>query len=123
MVVAAVGGLEEALAASEEQVDVALKALAAVTRELRKAKTGAARGTVRDLRRALSTATGLAEEALQARGGVPGSAAARNVKLSWQRFFNTRGYGEIPSWRYRLIQVLSGLVVMAGGILLIAVSS
>ena len=57
------------------------------------------------------------------RGGIPGSAAVRNVELSWQRFFNTRGYGELPSWKYRLIQVLMGLVVMAGGIVLIAVSS
>lgn len=66
-------GLEEALAASEEQVDVALKAVAAVTRELKKAKTGAARGQLRDLRRALSAATGLAEEALQATEGAASS--------------------------------------------------
>jgi hypothetical protein len=57
------------------------------------------------------------------RGGVPGSAAARNVQLGWQRIFNTRGYGEVPSWKYRLIQVLMGLVVMAAGFVLIAVSS
>lgn len=57
------------------------------------------------------------------RGGLPGSASVRNVELSWQRFFNTRGYGELPSWKYRLIQVILGLVVMAGGFVLIATSS
>jgi hypothetical protein len=57
------------------------------------------------------------------RGGIPGSAAARNVKLSWQRVFNTQGYGDIPSWKYRLIQIIMGAVVMAAGFVLIAVSS
>ena len=57
------------------------------------------------------------------RGGLPGSASARNVELSWQRFFNTRGYGDLPTWRYRLIQIIMGVVVMAGGFVLIAVSS
>jgi hypothetical protein len=57
------------------------------------------------------------------RGSVPGSASARNVQVGWMRIFNTRGYGDIPSWKYRLIQILMGLVVMGGGIVLIAVSS
>ena len=57
------GGLESALAATEERVDAALKAAAAVTRELKKAKTGAERGQLRDLRRALSTAAVLAGDA------------------------------------------------------------
>jgi hypothetical protein len=57
------------------------------------------------------------------RGGVPGSASVRNVQLSWQRFFNTRGYGDLPSWKYRLIQIAMGLVVMGGGIVVIALSS
>lgn len=61
-------GLEAALAATEERVDAALGAVAAVTRELRKAKTGAARGQVRDLRRALGAAAGRIEEAARATG-------------------------------------------------------
>ncbi|MBA3529067.1 MAG: hypothetical protein H0T91_07145 [Propionibacteriaceae bacterium] len=64
--VAADGGLEAALAKTEEQVDSALKATAALTRELKKAKHGAARGQLRDLRRALSAAAGLAGQASRA---------------------------------------------------------
>lgn len=60
---AGMGGLEAALAATEERVDAALKATAAMTRELKKAKTGAQRGQLRDLRKALSAAAGLAGEA------------------------------------------------------------
>ena len=66
MVVAEMGGLEAALAATEERVDAALKATAAATRELKRAKTGAERGQLRDLRRALSAATTLAGEAARA---------------------------------------------------------
>ena len=58
--------LETALAATEEQVDAALRATAAVTRELKKAKAGAARGQLRDLRRALDAAAGLAEDSARA---------------------------------------------------------
>ncbi|MEP6798425.1 MAG: hypothetical protein ABI890_09765 [Lapillicoccus sp.] len=59
-------GFEGALAATEDEVDAALKAAAAVTRELRKAKVGAARGQVRDLRRALAAAAAYAAESAQA---------------------------------------------------------
>ncbi|HEX7460763.1 MAG TPA: hypothetical protein VF317_01155 [Dermatophilaceae bacterium] len=59
-------GLEAALAATEGRVDVALKAAAAVTRELKKAKAGAERGQLRDLRRALSAAAVLAGDAARA---------------------------------------------------------
>jgi len=55
--------LEEALGAAEADVDAALKAVGAVTRELKKAKTAAASGTVRDLRRALDAAAQLVEDA------------------------------------------------------------
>jgi hypothetical protein len=58
--------LEGALAATEAEVDAALKAAAAVTRELRKAKVEAARGQVRDLRRALTAAAGYSVESAQA---------------------------------------------------------
>jgi len=75
MVVAAEGGLEGALAATEERVDAALRAAAAVTRELKKAKTGAARGQVRDLRRALASAQALAGEATRAAEGAAASFA------------------------------------------------
>src|SRR5664279_3495077 len=60
------GGLEAALEATEERVDAALKATAAVNRELKKAKTGAQKGQLRDLRRALSTAAALAGDAATA---------------------------------------------------------
>ncbi len=59
-------GFEGALAATEAEVDAALRAAAAVTRELRKAKVAAARGQVRDLRRALTAATVSAAESVQA---------------------------------------------------------
>jgi len=73
MAVATEGGLEAALAATEEQVDAALKATAAVTRELKKAKAGAARGQLRDLRRALGAAAVLAEDAARATEGTVAS--------------------------------------------------
>ena len=60
------GGLEAALARTEEQIDTALKATAALTRELKRAKQGAARGQLRDLRRALGAATDLAGRAMRA---------------------------------------------------------
>jgi hypothetical protein len=62
------GTLEETLAATEQAVDAALKSVAAVTRELRKALAGARTGKVRDARKALSgaqvMATGLAAQTL-----------------------------------------------------------
>ena len=57
------------------------------------------------------------------RGALPGSAAARNVSVGPWRMPTTRGYDGEPSSRFRLIQVLSGLVMIAGGIVIIAVSS
>jgi hypothetical protein len=66
MVMNEMDGLEAALAATEGRVDVALKAAAAVTRELKKAKAGAERGQLRDLRRALSAAAVLAGDAARA---------------------------------------------------------
>lgn len=73
MVIADMGGLETALAATEERVDAALKAAAAVTRELKKAKAGAERGQLRDLRRALSAAAVLATDAARATEGAEAS--------------------------------------------------
>jgi hypothetical protein len=55
------------------------------------------------------------------RGGVAGSAAARNVMLGSQRV-STRGYEGTQSRRYRVIQVLIGLALVAAGIALIAAS-
>jgi hypothetical protein len=66
-------GLEEALAATEKRVDAALTAVAAVTRELKRAKTGAVRGQTRDLRRALEAAVGRVEEAAQVTTDAAGS--------------------------------------------------
>lgn len=56
------GKLETTLSASQDKADAALKAAAAVTRELRKAKTGATTGQMRELRRALGSAASLASE-------------------------------------------------------------
>jgi hypothetical protein len=67
------GGLESALAATEERVDAALKATAAVTRELKKAKTGAKGGQLRDLRRALAAAAVLAGDAARTTEGAGAS--------------------------------------------------
>jgi hypothetical protein len=57
------------------------------------------------------------------RGALPGSAAARNVSIGPWRMGTTRGYDGEPSSRFRLIQVLSGIVMVAGGVVIIAVSS
>jgi hypothetical protein len=61
------GAFEETLAATERAVEGALKSAAAVTRELRKALSGAKNGQVREARKALAAAhaltTGLADEA------------------------------------------------------------
>lgn len=57
------------------------------------------------------------------RGGMPGSVAVRNVTLGRSQLFRTRGYQGTPSMRYRLIQVLLGLAMVAGGMALIAASS
>lgn len=67
------GGLESALEATEEQVSLALKATAAVTRELKKAKAGAEKGQLRDLRRALSAAAVLAGAAARTTEGAGAS--------------------------------------------------
>lgn len=66
-------GLEAALEATENRVDAALKASAAVTRELKKAKTGAGRGQLRELRRALTNAASLAAEASRVAGDAEAS--------------------------------------------------
>lgn len=63
-------GLEAALAATQERVEVAQQAAALAARELKKARVAAGVGQVRDLRRALSAAAdaarALAKEAEQA---------------------------------------------------------
>jgi hypothetical protein len=67
-------GLEAQLATTEERVDAALKASAALARELKKAKLAAARGQVRDMQRALTAASDLGSDA---------SAAARAAAESY----------------------------------------
>lgn len=59
-------GLEDALRHTEAQVETALKAAGAVTRELKKAKSGAVGGQVRELRRALAAAAELGAELARA---------------------------------------------------------
>ena len=56
------------------------------------------------------------------RGGMAGSTARRNVILGF-RVFQTPGYQGVVSWKYRVFRVFLGLVIMVGGILLIAISS
>jgi len=59
-------GLEGALGSVEADIDAAIKAAAALARELKKAKAAAAGGTVRDLRRSLDAAGALVDEAAEA---------------------------------------------------------
>jgi hypothetical protein len=56
------------------------------------------------------------------RGGMPGSASTRNVTLGTQRF-STPGRQGVQSTRFRVIQILMGVVVLAAGIILIATST
>jgi hypothetical protein len=58
-------GFEAALATTERGLDAALRTIAATVRELRKAKTGAKNGQVRDLRKALSAAEAAASALAQ----------------------------------------------------------
>jgi hypothetical protein len=57
------------------------------------------------------------------RGAMPGSTSARNVTLAHSQLFRTRGYQGNPSKRYRIVQVILGLGMLAGGLALIASSS
>jgi hypothetical protein len=83
----AAGTLEEALAATEHAVEDALKAAAAVTRELRRALAGAKHGQLRDTRRALANAeaavAGLVERA---------GAAHRGFDFDGQEHLASGGY-------------------------------
>jgi hypothetical protein len=54
--------LEATFVATEQAVDQALKAAAAATRELRKARAGAKNGQIRDIRKALQAAAAAADE-------------------------------------------------------------
>lgn len=66
-------GLERALDRAQADVDAALRAAAGVTRELRRARSAAVSGSVRDLRRSLEAVSGqareLAEQVADARAG------------------------------------------------------
>lgn len=55
------------------------------------------------------------------RGAMAGSSARRNVLLGF-KVFQTPGYQGVMSWKGRLVQVLLGLVIMAGGMVMIAIS-
>jgi hypothetical protein len=80
-------GLEAELAATEEQVDAALRAASALVRELKKAKVGAARGQVREMRRALSAASDLGSDAAKA-----AQSAAESFALDEQQHLASGGY-------------------------------
>lgn len=68
-------GLEAALAATQERVEQALRSAAVATRELKKARTGAVTGQVRELRRAL----GAAQDASAALGTAAATARASYI--------------------------------------------
>lgn len=57
------------------------------------------------------------------RNSVPGTTSARIVPMGMQRLFQTRGYEGTPSVKYRIIQVLIGLVLIAGGLVIIATAT
>lgn len=67
------GPLESALQQVEAEVEAAAKAIAAVGRELKKARSAAAAGQVRDLRRTLDAAVALAAEAAEQVGAAASS--------------------------------------------------
>ena len=67
-------GFESALSEAEGGAEAALKSAGSLTRELRKAKAAAASGQVRELRRALDAAVGLASEL---------SATVKDVRVSF----------------------------------------
>lgn len=75
------GSLEQALAAIEQEADVALRALGAAVREAKRAKSAAAVGQVRELGQALDAAVRLADRAAE---------AARDLRRDW-RF-------DVPGW-------------------------
>ena len=54
-------------------------------------------------------------------GAMPGSASHRIIPMT-TRLFSTPGPDGLPSRRYRVVQVLMGLVIMAGGFVIIAAS-
>lgn len=56
------------------------------------------------------------------RGAMAGSTARRNVLLGF-RVFQTPGYQGVMSWKGKVVQVLLGLAIAGGGMVLIAVSS
>ena len=57
------------------------------------------------------------------RGGLPGSAAVRNVSIGPWFMPTTRGDDGTPSLWYRVIIAVSGLLMIAAGMIIIAVSS
>jgi hypothetical protein len=60
---------------------------------------------------------------LVSRGAMPGSVSARNVPMGFAKIFRTAGNQGVPSWRYRAIQVLMGLVILGGGLVILATST
>ena len=67
------GGLEGALDTTESALDAALRTAAALTRELKKAKTAAATGQVRELRRSLAATAELGDRLGEAAEGARSS--------------------------------------------------
>jgi hypothetical protein len=57
------------------------------------------------------------------RGGVTGSTASRNVSIGRVHLYTTPGYQDTPSRKYRFLQIFVGLILMVGGVLLIAITT
>lgn len=81
--------LESALAQTGDQVDAALRAATAVTRELKKAKGGAAVGQLREMRRALDAAAELARDLV----GTT-ALAAGSFDLDEQEYLSSGSYAK-----------------------------
>lgn len=81
--------LESALASSGEQLDATMKAAAAVTRELKKAKAATGSGQLRELRRALDAAAALGTELAVAVGQ-----AAQSFDVDEQEYLASGSYAK-----------------------------
>ncbi|MGH3627034.1 MAG: hypothetical protein ACRDRL_06280, partial [Sciscionella sp.] len=81
--------LELALASSERRVDTALRSTSVLTRELKRAKTAASRGELRELRRSLAAVEGLATQADQMTG-----VAARSFAFDDSEYLASGAYAK-----------------------------
>ena len=93
-------GMETALARTEADADVAARAAAAAAREIKRARTAAAHGAVRDLQKALAAAEQSAEALHE---------AARTLRAGWD--FDERAYLESGAYTAELLAAAEALGV------------